>query len=157
MVLKKLSSSERRMSGEGAEFLVLGELLVRHINAAKAYTNFPDWDILAFDSERERQARIQVKSRYASDALGFILKSTNFEFLVVVHLNKGLRYTSGKKFKPESDAPQFWVIPQAAVLEAIGGTPKSKKYGEWNLSLNKFPNKGKDFENAWDLIRDALI
>ena len=156
MVIKKLSSSQRRMSGEGAEFLVLGELLVRHINAAKAYTNFPDWDILAFDSENERQVRIQVKSRYASDALGFILKSTNFEFLVVVHLNKGLRYTTGKKFKSESDSPQFWIIPRSAVIAAIGGTPKNKKYGEWNLSLNKFPDKGKEYENAWNLIGDAL-
>lgn len=152
-----MTSSEKRMSGEGAEFLVLGELLVRHINAAKAYTNFPDWDILAFDSERESQVRIQVKSRYASDALGFILKSTNFEFLVVVHLNKGLRYTTGKKFQPTSDSPQFWIIPQAAVLAAIGSTPKNPKYGEWNLSLNKFPDKAREYENAWHLIAESLL
>ena len=84
--IKHLTVSQRRLQGEGAEFLVLGQLLIRHVNAAKAYTNFPDWDILAFDSEKNKQIRIQVKSRYASDSIGFLLKSIEFDFLVVVHL-----------------------------------------------------------------------
>ena len=153
--MERLTTEQRRLQAEGAEFLVLGQLLIRHINAAKAYTNFPDWDILAFNAQRNKQVRIQVKSRYASDSIGFILKSTNFEFLVVNHLNMGLRYTKGKRFTPESDIPQFWVIPQTAVLKAIKESPKNK-YGEWNLSLRMFPDKAKEFENAWHLISEAL-
>ena len=152
--MERLTSAQRRLQGEGAEFLVLGQLLIRHINAAKAYTNFPDWDILAFDSEKDRQARIQVKSRYASDSIGFLLKSTNFEFLVVVHLNMGLRYTKGKKFKSESDIPQFWVIPQSEVLKCIKND--KNKYGEWNMRLSMFPNNAAEFENAWHLVKENL-
>lgn len=153
--LEKITKDQLRMQSEGAEFLVLGQLLIRHINAAKAYTNFPDWDILAFDSKTNKQAKIQVKSRYASDSIGFMLKSINFEFLVVVHLNRGIRYTKGKRFKPEAEIPQFWVIPKIEVERAV--SKEKKTNGAWNLSLNKFPERASKFENAWDLIGSALI
>ena len=152
--MKRLSIEQRRLQSEGAEFLVLGQLLIRHINAAKAYSNFPDWDILAFNTSRNKQARIQVKSRYASDSIGFLLKSTNFEFLVITHLNMGLRYTKGKFFKPASNVPQFWIVPVDEVTRVIKGD--KNKYGEWNLSLSRFPKNGADFENAWNLIENSL-
>jgi hypothetical protein len=152
--VEKITKDQLRMQSEGAEFLVLGQLLIRHINAAKAYTNFPDWDILAFDAKTNKQVKIQVKSRYASDSIGFMLKSMNLDFLVVAHLNMGIRYTKGARFKPESDIPQFWVIPKSEVEKAVSKVKKMN--GVWNLSLNKFPNKALEFENAWHLIKDSL-
>jgi len=39
---------DTRLEGEGAEFLVLGHLLVEGIEAHNAYTRFPGFDIIAF-------------------------------------------------------------------------------------------------------------
>jgi hypothetical protein len=55
------------LESAGAEFLVLGHLLVEGIQAFKAYTNFPDYDIIATHAEKNRSCCIQVKSRWMTD------------------------------------------------------------------------------------------
>ena len=81
------------LQSQGAEFLVLGQLLVRGIPTYKAYVNHPNFDILAVNAETGRNCRISVKSRYASDFDGgFPIKSLECEFFVLVALNQGNRY-----------------------------------------------------------------
>jgi len=81
---KRSSSAENRLRSEGAEFLVLANLLIRDIHATKAYTNFPAWDVLATNPKSGTQARVQVKSRWATDSGNFLVKNFDCEFVVLV-------------------------------------------------------------------------
>jgi hypothetical protein len=42
-----------RLEAEGAEFLVLGHLLVEGLQAYKMYTNMPGYDVLVVNPEAE--------------------------------------------------------------------------------------------------------
>ena len=86
---RKLDTS---LESSGAEFLVLGNLLVEGIQAFKAYTNFPGYDLVATSAENNRSCRIQVKSRWATDFDGgFPIKNFDCDFVVFVALNRGYR------------------------------------------------------------------
>jgi hypothetical protein len=83
---------DSKLESEGAEFLVLAHLLVEGIQATKAYTNFPGYDVLAFNPERDNVCRIQVKSRWATDYdRSFPIKNFDCDFVVHVALNRGYR------------------------------------------------------------------
>lgn len=56
-----------RLESEGAEFLVLGNLLVSGVSCFKACTNFQGYDLVAVNADTSRSARIQVKSRWATN------------------------------------------------------------------------------------------
>jgi hypothetical protein len=77
-VLNTRSGKKRqntRLESEGAEFLVLGNLLVEGIDAYKSYRYMPGYDLVAVLPEKNSTARIQVKSRWASDATGYLIKN----------------------------------------------------------------------------------
>ena len=63
----KPKKQDTKLESEGAEFLVLGLLLIEGIASYKAYINFPGYDLTAVNPETKRVARIQVKSRWATD------------------------------------------------------------------------------------------
>jgi hypothetical protein len=54
---------DTRLEAQGAELLVLGQPLIRGIQAYKAYINYLDYDLIAVSKDGERTCRIQVKSR----------------------------------------------------------------------------------------------
>lgn len=58
-----------KLESEGAEFLVLGHLLIEGISCYKAYVNFPGYDLTAVNPESRKIARIQVKSRWATNIM----------------------------------------------------------------------------------------
>jgi len=60
-------AADHRLHSEGAEFLVLGNLLIPGIHATKAYTRFPGCDVLATNRETGATVRVQVKARLATD------------------------------------------------------------------------------------------
>jgi len=62
---------DTKLESEGAEFLVLGHLLMNRIPAYKAYTNMPGYDLVATNPERNTCARVQVKSRWETGSSGF--------------------------------------------------------------------------------------
>ena len=80
---------DTRLESVGAEFLGLGELLIRGIPTHKTYTNTPGYDVVAVDPERNSVARISVKSRWNTDATGFIIKNFDCDFVVIAKLNRG--------------------------------------------------------------------
>src|SRR3954452_9837248 len=81
------------LEAEGAEFLVLGLLLVEGIPALKSYTRHPGYDLIALNPDTKRQCRIQVKSRWATDwDRGFPIKNFDTDFVVLVLLNRGYRF-----------------------------------------------------------------
>ncbi len=80
-----------RLESEGAEFLVLGNLLIEGIAAYKTYTNMPGYDLVATNPENRTSARIQVKSRWRTNAPGFLISNFDCEFVVLSRLNRGVR------------------------------------------------------------------
>jgi hypothetical protein len=94
---------------EGAEYLVMGNLMRRNILTYKAPPMNEGYDLICIHPDPRRQerneayapsVRVQVKSRYASDCdRAFPIKEDKldcFDFLVVVFLNTG-NFLSGKK------------------------------------------------------------
>ncbi len=86
---------DTKLESEGAEFLVLGNLLLEGISCFNAYTNFQGYDLVAVNPQTKRQARIQVKSRWATNYdRSFPIKNFDCEFVVHVALNRGYRSRS---------------------------------------------------------------
>ena len=133
-----------KLESEGAEFLVLGHLLMHRIPSYKTYTNMPGYDLVATDSERHGSARIQVKSRWRTGAPGFIIKSFDCDFVVVAKLNRGKKGSGGKVF-----APEFFVFP-VSVLE---GVPRTEKWSK--IMFKDIPGMENYLEN-WTLIKKFL-
>src|SRR5947209_12628457 len=80
----------------GAEHLVMGHLMRRNILAYKAPPNNEGYDLICIHPDPRvdgRKARIQVKSRLATDCdRGFPVKGRTFaafDYLIVVFLNVG--------------------------------------------------------------------
>jgi hypothetical protein len=111
---------------EGAEFLVLGNLLIRGIHATKAYTRFPGWDVLAMNPKTGGTCRLQVKARLGTDYDGgFVIKNFEADFVVLVALNRGYRYR--RKAREGSDLgdrpPEYFIFPMSTVKAACEGAP----------------------------------
>lgn len=115
------------LESAGAEFLVLGNLLVEGIEAHKLYTNFPGYDVMAVNPQANKSCRIQVKSRWATDFDGgFPIRNFDCDFVVFVALNRGYRYR--RKVTAEDSGrrePQFYVFPIEAVRKAHDTRPGS--------------------------------
>ena len=135
---------DTHLESEGAEFLVLGQLLIQGIPTYKTYTNMPGYDLVATNPERNRTARIQVKSRWATKAEGFIIKNFDCDFVVIVKLNRG-----SKDGKAEVLPPEYFVLP-VDVAEAL---PRTEGWGK--VSFNKIKDM-ESYRNNWDLIQDFL-
>jgi len=84
-----MKRQDTKLETEGAEFLVLGQLLIHRIASYKTYTNMPGYDLVATHPEKNTSARIQVKSRWRTGAPGFLIKNFDCDFVVVVKLNRG--------------------------------------------------------------------
>lgn len=111
---------DTKLESQGAEFLVLGSLLIEGISAYKAYVNFPGYDLMAVNPETRKIARLQVKSRWATNYdRSFPIKNFNCDFVIHVALNRG--YSFGKKIKAgDSDIkpPEFYIFPTDVVRNA---------------------------------------
>lgn len=133
-----------RLQSEAAEFRVLAELLMLDVPSFKGYTNTPGYDIVATAPDRHRSARISVKSRWSTDATGFIIKSLDCDFVVIVKLNRGTAKDATKTGDPE-----FFIIP----IRVIKRVPRSEG---WNrMEFRKIP-KFESFKGRWDLIQTFL-
>ncbi len=146
---KKLTRKDTKLESEGAEFLVLGRLLLEKIAAFKTYTNFPGYDLIATDAENNTSARIQVKSRYKTNWEGFIIKNFDCEFVVFVALNRGF-----PKPKKNGDTgikePEFYIFPISYIKKVRDPD------NEWGkIVKNRLVDLDK-YQNQWGLIQDFL-
>lgn len=145
----------------GAEFLVIGYLMRRNILAYKAPPNNEGYDIIAIHpdpTKRKKPIRIQVKSRYQTDAgWGFPVKEKSFEsfdFLVSVRLNIGNFFHKKKKGQHSiigRKEPEYYVFDRNYVInnhQIDGGwekvITKGKKFEKEKI-LSKYKND-KGFE-----------
>ncbi|MCL4237385.1 MAG: hypothetical protein KJ047_03970 [Anaerolineae bacterium] len=139
----------------GAEFLVLGRLLIEGIQAFKAYTNFPGYDIIATNPEKNLSCRIQVKSRWATDYDGgFPIRNFDCDFVVLVALNRGYRgYRRRKKSAADDNGrrePQFYVMPVEIVQ--LAQDPKSG----WGKVFLRRMDEPTQYLSNWSLVREFL-
>lgn len=143
---------DTKLESEGAEFLVLGNLLVEGVSCFKAYVNFPGYDLVAINPATSRAARIQVKSRWATDYdKSFPIKNYNCDFVVHVALNRGYRF--GKKHKiGESGVrdPEFYVFPVDVIQKARN--PNSL----WGKTNIRNVENYETYRSNWKLIADFL-
>lgn len=135
---------DTRLESEGAEFLVLGQLLLHKIPTYKTYTNMPGYDLVSTNPEKNTSARIQVKSRWRTGASGFLIKKFNCEFVVVALLNRG-----SKDRKKEILDPIYYVLPVDIVRALPVGDAWSK------VDLKKVPAL-ESYREKWSLISDFL-
>lgn len=138
-----------KLESEGAEFLVLGQLLLHKIPSYKTYTNMPGYDLVATNPENNSSVMIQVKSRFRTNWDGFIIKNLDSDFVVFVALNRG----HSKRRKEGSTGikdPDFYIFPINYVKEI---QDKNNKWGK----ITKSQMVGyEEFENRWDLISEKL-
>lgn len=133
-----------RIESEGAEFLVLGQLLVAGIPTYKSYTNMPGYDLVATNPENKSSARISVKSRWKTKAEGFIIKGFDCDFVVIVKLNRG-----SKDGRADVLAPEFFILP----VDVVRAVPRTTGWGK--VSFRNIPDL-EGHRDAWHLIRDFL-
>jgi hypothetical protein len=139
-----MARQNTRLESEGAEFLVLGNLLTMGIPSFKAYTNIAGYDIIATLPESNTCARIQVKSRWRTGAEGFIINNFDCDFVVVVFLNRGSRDGSKKVLPPE-----FYVLP----VNKLKPLHNPSAWGKQSISkIENFYNH----RDQWGLIKDFL-
>lgn len=144
-----MKRQDTRLESEGAEFLVLGQLLIEGIPAYKAYTRNRGYDLVATSPETNRAARIQVKSRWATDANSFLIKTVESDFVVLVRLNRGYRFSgAAKRAVEEKHDPEFYVLPAADARSRA----QTKGWGKIVWRKGEFEG----FRRRWDLIRNFL-
>ncbi|MCC5805303.1 MAG: hypothetical protein JJU00_03140 [Opitutales bacterium] len=139
--MKRLNT---RLESEGAEFLVLGQLLLHKIAAYKTYTNMPGYDLIATDPEHNTSARIQVKSRWRTGASGFPISNFDCEFVVAAFLNRGSK--DGKK---QVLSPDYYVFPVGVIRDL----PRDKQWSKVDL---KHLTDREIFRENWSQIADYL-
>jgi hypothetical protein len=151
MEVEKAKRMDTKLESEGAEFLVLGNLLIQDIPSYKTYTNMPGYDLVATSPEKNSSVRIQVKSRYQTNWDGFIINNLDADFVVLVTLNRGIPNRK-KKFPEEVNVrePNFYVFPMDYVLKI------RDEENSWGKITKKRMIEFERYENRWDLIQNKL-
>jgi hypothetical protein len=141
-----------KLESEGAEFLVLGNLLIAGVACYKAYVNFPGYDLVAYNPDTSRIARIQVKSRWATNYdRSFPIKSFDCDFVVHVALNRGYGFgKSPKDGEPNVKPPEFYVFPTEVVRHA-----QESRTGWGKVTITKI-EKYQDYLDNWKQITEFL-
>lgn len=139
-----MARQNTQLEAAGAEFLVLGHLLIEGIPAFKSYTNMRGYDLIAANADENLSSRIQVKSRWKSKAEGFIINNLECDFVVLALLNRG-----SKDGKIAPSPPEYFVIP----VEVIAELPRTDGWGK--ITFSKFPEL-QSYRNRWNLIRARL-
>lgn len=131
-----------KLESKGARFLVLGQMLIRGIDASMASENMSGYDLIATHSDSNSSARIQVKSRWRTGAPKFNITNFSCDYIVVVKLNRGMKDGTGMVLDSE-----YFVFP----VDVIDKVPR--KSG--NVHFKQIPNI-ESYRNQWDLIGNFL-
>ena len=136
------------LESSGAEFLVLGHLLIEGIQTFKAYTNFPGYDLIATNPKKNTSCRIQVKSLWATDFDGgFPIKNFSCDFVVFVALNRGYRSRNKQTLENHGrKEPNFYIFPVAVIQTAQH--PNSS----WGKVFLRHIEDVEKYRNQWHLI-----
>jgi hypothetical protein len=111
------------------------------------------YDLVAVSPEKETTARIQVKSRWATDAIGFLVKNYDCDFIVLTKLNRGFRYKNNldrTRWSEGRTQPESYIFP-AKIVKKYRNT--KSRWGQ--VTLENIPGF-KGYKERWDLIRTFL-
>ena len=144
---------DTKLESEGAEFLVLGQLLIEGIPAYKSYSNSPRYDLVATWPETNRSARIQVKSRWATGDTAFPIKNIDCDFVVLVRLNRGYRSIGVAKRDSPPTAPEYYVL---AAHEANKLLKDRGRFSYIRLYKKDKATFERDHRRRWDKIQVFL-
>jgi len=143
-----------QLQATGAEYLVLGQLLIHGIQAYKAHFNHPGYDLIAVNPDSQQACRIQVKSRFATDyGGGFPISNYECDFVIFVALNRGYRYAKAKNKAGDNLGvmePVFYVLPVDKVKTA------QRQTATWNKVYLKDIADAESTLNAWQQISHFL-
>lgn len=161
-----MAKLDTKRESAGAEFLVLGRMLIEGIDAFKAYDRQRGYDLIAVNPERGTAARIQVKSRYATDFDGgFPISNLDCDFVAFVALNRGIRYRKRSDAAIAADdgkrPRKIWIVPAGAVDEAMQvRSDRRKDEGRASEPFTKVFIRDVDglatYEDAFNLIAEVL-
>ena len=164
----EISHGEKNISftvlSEGAEYLVMGNLMRRNILTYKAPPLNEGCDLICIHPDPRHklpglaisQVRIQVKSRYATDCdRGFPLNEKSkdaFDFLVVAFLNIG-KFFNGRDGSEGMREPEFTTLPRAFIAEHhhVGSVWQRVRLRGLDDEILKYKN-----ERGFELIAKAL-
>ena len=143
----------------GAEFLVMGHLMRRNILAYKAPAFNEGYDLICIHPDprhkcrkgEQAQVRVQVKSRYPTNATGFPIKANSinaFDFLIIVFMNIGI------KNRPGTGSPvEIYTFPRSFIRAHI---KKESIIQKVDVGTNrKWVERYKD-EKGFELIADVM-
>ena len=140
-------ATDTQLEYAGAQFLVLGELLVRGIETHKTYLHTTGYDLVASNGEDHRSCRVQVNCQTFTDAdCGMPLENPHCDFIVVVRLNIG----RGNRTKGSDTAREFFVIPTAVAYAAMAQHHATPRF------LFDHIDNCKQYQDAWHLISEFL-
>ena len=147
---------KKLLTPDGAEFLVLGNLLVRGIYAYKNYVNTPDYDVVALNPDNKKIARIEVKSRQRKDAKVYQLKNFKSDFVVFVQLNKYTRTKKKKIFRDSENNINYIIIPTKKV-KSLKRRKTPNTWGRYRINIGDLSSY-KRYENdlGWHRIKKFL-
>ena len=86
----KKKRKDTKLVSTGAEFIVLGKLLLHEIQTYKTYVNFEGYDLVSVNPNKNKSAKIQVKSKNFVNDFSFYLNPVEKErpdFYVFCHTN----------------------------------------------------------------------
>ncbi len=133
----------------GAEYLVMGYLMRRNILTYRAPPGNEGYDLICIHPEsrhvpkrgQKSQVRVQVKSRFATDAgRGFPLNTKSldaFDYVVAVFMNIG-RF-GGKRTGSDGAKPvEFYICPPRLCASATSRPARGRRCacGSWARSCN---------------------
>lgn len=143
-----------KLQSTGAEFLVLGNLLINGIQAYKCYENYPGYDLISVNYNGQKSCRIQVKSRYATDhGGGFPIKNFECDIVVFAALNRGVRYAKNKVISDENSGvlePVFYIFPVEIIKAAI------KETATWSKVYLRDISDADNYQQNWSIISNFL-
>jgi hypothetical protein len=148
-----MARQNTQLESEGAEFLVLGQLLIEGVPTYKAYTGNRGYDLVATNPEKNRSARIQIKSRWATDFDGgFIISNTEHcDFVVFVALNRGYRFSKKHSSEGGKKEPLYYIFPIETVRSAL------YEKSSWGKAFLKLVPNLPQYERNWNLIKTFLL
>lgn len=81
----------------------------------------------------------------------FDVGTFDFDFLVLVALNRGNAYKKRPADGGDVREPEFWVLPASVAEQAAMGAASRRR-----VSLRKLGTSAKDYVGAWWLIREFI-
>ncbi len=151
-----MKKKDTKLVSTGAEFIVLGKLLLNEIQTYKTYVNFEGYDLVSVNPTINKSCKIQVKSKNFKNDSSFYLNSVEKnkpDFYVFCqtntykYVNKIAVLINYSKLKP-----RFFVMDYDSVQRFKSTDKKGQDYIKIISSVPNFQS----YEDNWKSIKDFL-